>query len=404
MLESEKGGKGSFIGATLLIAGICVGGGMLALPVETGAVGFWPSMLSLVICWAFMTLTGLLLVEANLWFEEGAHFDTMARKLLGRFGEIVSIVFYLFMGYASLVAYNSGGAALLTSFFEHVLQIPLTHFSATLLFAFLFGTALFMGTWILGRINTILFFGMVIAYIFLVGFGAGEVSDALLTFKHWSGMGETFPLLLAAFSFQMIVPSLTPYLNRNRKALNGAVVLGSSIALFVYAIWLFVILGTIPYFGEHGLQEAMQQGLPATSSMRHFVKSPWLFISAEYFSFFALVTSYLGIALGTFDFLSDLFKVKEKGVWVLVLGLLVIVPTLIFTLYYPGAFLQALEISGGFGDSILDGILPVLMVYSGRYVQKRGNQEPPFGGRLLLLTLFAFAVYVFVIQVVKLVA
>jgi tyrosine-specific transport protein len=43
--------------AALLVAGTCVGGGMLALPVETGVIGFFPSLLIMVISWGFMTMT-----------------------------------------------------------------------------------------------------------------------------------------------------------------------------------------------------------------------------------------------------------------------------------------------------------------------------------------------------------
>jgi tyrosine-specific transport protein len=82
--------KGTVFGATLLVSGTCIGGGMLALPVITAPAGFFPSLVLMGACWVFMTLTGLLLIEANLWMEEGAHITTMASRLLGRFGKVCS--------------------------------------------------------------------------------------------------------------------------------------------------------------------------------------------------------------------------------------------------------------------------------------------------------------------------
>ncbi|MCH9611719.1 MAG: Tyrosine-specific transport protein [Chlamydiia bacterium] len=402
MLESEKGSKGSLLGAIGLIAGTCVGGGMLALPLDTANIGFYPSLLVLFISWIFMMLTGLLLVEANLWFKDGAHFDTMARKLLGRPGEVVSIVVFLFMGYASLVAYNIAGGALIHKLFEKLGYLFFTAPVSSCLFAILFGSILFLGTRVLGAINTILFFAMIAAYVALIGMGVGQVSDLLLSVGKWTGLGFTLPLILASFSFQMIVPSLTPYLKYNRRQLNIAVVIGSFIPFLVYALWLWVMLGTVPAEGPHGLVETMQSGLPATYALQYFVKNPGVVLVAQYFAFFALVTSYLGISLSTFDFLSDLLKMKEKGYRVLVLVLCVLVPTLVFTLQYPTLFLEALEISGGFGDAIISGMLPVLMVASGRYYYKKSDKGRVFGGVVLLGALFLFALYVFCIQVIKL--
>ena len=37
--------KGSVIGGMLLITGSCVGAGMLGLPIVTGLVGFFPSLI-----------------------------------------------------------------------------------------------------------------------------------------------------------------------------------------------------------------------------------------------------------------------------------------------------------------------------------------------------------------------
>lgn len=63
--------KGKLIGGILLIAGSCIGSGMLGMPVMSAEGGFFPSVVLFTLAWAFMTLSGFVLLEANLWFERG---------------------------------------------------------------------------------------------------------------------------------------------------------------------------------------------------------------------------------------------------------------------------------------------------------------------------------------------
>lgn len=382
--------RSNLVGATLLVAGACVGGGMLALPVETGVAGFFPSLVIMFCGWAFMTLTGLLLVEANLWMEEGAHTMTMSSRLLGPWGKWLCIILYLFMGYGSLIAYNSAGADLIGAAFstDRVLS--------AVLFAVVFGLMFYLGTEIIGRINTLLVVGMVIAYVFLVGVGIGEARTALLSYQKWMRTYPALPLILATFSYQMIVPSLTPYLKRDPTSLKKAVVLGTTIPFAVYAIWQWIVLGTVPI---HELNEAYAMGKGAIEPMRHFVQSKYLLIFSEFFAFFALVTSYLAIGLGTYDFIADMTGIKKEGLGKICLGAIVVLPSLFFALVYAKAFLVALGLTGGFGDSILNGLMPISMVWVGRYKRRLEGPFQLFGGKRLLILLALFALTVLGVQI-----
>ena len=72
-----------------------------------------------------------------------------------------------------------------------------------------------------------------------------------------------------------------------------------------------------------------------------------------------------------------------------------------FTLIYPKAFIAALDITGGLGDTVLNGVLPALMVWVGCYKIGYEDKRLFFGGRPLLVLLIAFAVFVFTMQVVQ---
>ncbi len=389
--------------AAFLVGGTCVGGGILALPVEAGGIGFFPVIFVLLFSWAFMMLTGLLYAEASIWMKsEGAHVVTISKCLLGRGGEIIAILLYLFMGYASLVAYNSGGAVLIHNFIKSMLDFELGNVESTIIFAIVFGSILYCGTKILGIVNSCFVIGLVASYIGMVSIGFSGIKRELLSKMN---IGETYsilPLMITSFSFQMIVPSLALYLNHDAKALKNSIIFGTTIPLFAYAIWLFVVLGIVPHDGPHGLEESLMQGLAATESLKYFSFSSYLVTFAEYFAFFALVTSYLGIALGLYDFLADLTGIIKQSYGKFLLGLLVFLPTLCFSIIYKNAFIFALDITGGFGDSILNGILPVLMVWIGRYVIGYDNCGLRlFGGKILLVLIFLCSLLILVAQTLK---
>ena len=86
---------GSVLGGALLIAGSCIGAGMLGLPVLLGISGFLPSIILLLIAFTFMTYTGLLLIEINGWFYERVNIISMTEKSFGTFGRFSSWILYL---------------------------------------------------------------------------------------------------------------------------------------------------------------------------------------------------------------------------------------------------------------------------------------------------------------------
>ncbi|WP_213105847.1 amino acid permease [Candidatus Protochlamydia amoebophila] len=391
--------KGSLISAIFLVAGTCIGGGMLALPVSTGISGFIPSTIVMGCCWIAMTLSALLLLEVNLWMKEGAHVITMSSTILGPVGRVISWILFLFISYASIVAYTSAGGSLVRDVAPSLLGMSISKEWGCLIFIVCFGGIIYFGSRIVGKVNAIFFVAMIVAYLALISTGLSEVKLEMLGHRRWSTSFLAIPILLTTFSFQTMLPSLTPYLKRNAIALRWAIIGGTTLTFFVYLIWQFLVLGVIPLFGPNSLLKALEVGEPVTQFVRQHVQSYWVSSLAEYFGFFALVTSFLGIALGLFDFLSDGLKIKKQGLGKIVLGLLIVIPTFIFSAYFERIFLLALDTSGGFGDSILNGIMPVLMVWIGRYYLHFPNENRVPGGKPLLLFVFAFFLTSLIIEI-----
>lgn len=331
--------KGASVWSVMcLVAGTCVGGGMLALPVATGVAGFIPSLVVVIICWIFMTLSALLLLEASLWMEQGAHVITISTRLLGKPGRYTAWLLYLFIGYASIIAYTAGGGLQVVEMVEKASGVFISRGLGCTVFLVGFGAVISLGSLMVGRVNAILFVGMIAAYFALVGVGIDQVKLRNLAQERWGFSWLAIPLFLTAFSFQTVVPSLAPMLRNHAKKLRLAIVGGTTMALVIYIIWEYIVLGIMPVEGSEGLAAALQHGVPATNYLKHHVSAIVAHI-AEYFAFFALVTSFLGIALGLFDFLADGLRVEKttaKGRVALLL--LMGVPTLLFAVYFEEYF------------------------------------------------------------------
>ena len=107
--------KGSVFGGALLIAGSCIGAGMLGLPILTGISGFCPSIIAFLIAFCFMVATGFLMCEVAGHFSKRSNILSMNAHLLGRFGKYSSWLLYVFLFYALQVAYIIGSGDLFFS-------------------------------------------------------------------------------------------------------------------------------------------------------------------------------------------------------------------------------------------------------------------------------------------------
>lgn len=387
--------KGNVLGGALLVAGCCIGAGMLGLPVMSAQAGFQPSIVMFFICWLFMLCTGLLLLEVNLWFGGDVSIITLSEKTLGRPGKIVSWLVFLFIFYSLMVAYIAASGALITDFIGETTGHYWHHSVGGFLFCFLFGLLLYLGTGAVDWFNRILMFGLVLSYVSLVAVGASHVDRNLLQHRDWSAMTAVIPVVIISFGFHNLIPSLTTYLGARPKPLIWTIVLGSFIPLLIYLLWEWIILGIVPL---HEFKTALDQGEIATEALKNAIGVSWVLDDAQTFAFFAIVTSFLSVSLSFVDFLADGLKIKKTPFGKIILTLLVLIPPFLCALFYPTIFLVALNSAGGFGVVILFGILPALMVWKGRYSQKIKAPRLVPGGKPLLVVIIGFALWVIFLQ------
>src|SRR6202789_1276186 len=279
------------IGGILLVSGTTIGAGMLAIPVVSSFGGFFPSFALLFFCWLFFFFTAWLLLDVNLAFPGEVNLITMVGRSLGSLGKTVCWAAYLLLLYSLTAAYIAGSAPLFLKSIEFVTGQNIPSWAGPLPLLLLFGIFVYLGTRSVARINRLLMAVMVLFYILLISFFPPHIQPSLLFHADTSAMWIAVPVLFTSYGFHIIIPTITTYLDHDVKHLRLTIFLGSLSAFLFYLIWEFFILSTVPL---DGLIATWRQGETGAFALRFIISNSWIGIAASVFSFFAIITSFLG--------------------------------------------------------------------------------------------------------------
>lgn len=390
--------EGSLASTTLLIAGCCIGAGMIGMPVITALAGFLPTSLAMLICYFFATGSGLLILEATLWFEQEVNLLTMAGFALGKIGKVVTWLLFAFLFYCILVAYIDGGGQLFTTLLTTSFQQSVPRELGIILCVAFLGAIVYCGTATVSKASSLFLIGLVASFLALIILGLPHVKTEQLLHTNWKAAISAMPILLVCFGYQNLVPTLTYYVRRNVNTLRTAIFIGNLIPLLIYLLWNYVILGILPNANSIEFAQAVSQSDMVTELLEKTSKSESVIFFAMTFSFFALLTPFMAIALSFVDFLKDGLKFPNEKKYEYLTYALVLLPPMLVTFCYPHLFLKALGFAGGFADVLLFGILPVMIVGVGRYVKGAQGPYKVAGGKFFLALILLISVGVLFIR------
>ena len=391
----SKGNR--FLGAILLISGTTVGAGMLALPLTTGLAGFFPALCIMTAIWLYMMLTAYYLLEVNLRMPGESNLISMMGKTLGPGGQLISWIIYLLLLYALMTSYMMGCTSILNDL------IPLPSWVWPLIVFALFACFVYFGTTVIDFCNRVIIVGFVISYVTVLCLTSHHISSPLFHHVDWSYLLPSISVVLTTFGYHIIIPTLTTYLDHDKRLLKRAIFIGSLLPFIIYVIWQLLVIGIVPPYGEVSLFKAAVDNEPVTTVLHKMLHSRWVTISASLFGFCAIVTSLLGVSLSLHDFLADGLKLKRSFLGKLIIVFLTFFPPLFFTLFYPGGFVTALKYAGVL-VVILLALLPAAMAWYERYGQqsKRSlivSEFRVFGGKPLIILTCAIALLLIGIEV-----
>lgn len=352
--------------AILMVTGTSVGTGILGLPIATSQAGFFPTMLAFIISWIFMTIAALYILEVKMQVRGNYNLSSMIKMTLGRPGQIFSSIVILVLLYALLCTYMMAGSAWFKVLIKDYIDVD--NLTIIMIFTMIFAIILFFGERLIYSINNILAICLVFAFIITVSVSFLPNNYEFIKHSNIEAMFPSMPMLLTTFGFSIIVPSVTEYLEYDKKSVYKAIMWGGLISLLAYAIWEWVTLGHIPLFGKNGLHDLLIDGDNGTGVILALAKSTQshvVNISGRIFAIFAAVTSFMGVSVALIHFLADNLKTHPSQINRFFLLLLVYIPPIFITILVPNAFVQVLGFAGIF-VAVLLGLLPVLMVYNER--------------------------------------
>ncbi len=381
-------------GSVLLIIGTTIGAGMLALPIATAQIGFWYSSSLLIACWAIMTISAFIFLEVNLWLPANSNLISMTERTLGNTAQSIVWLIYLTLQYSILCAYISGGADIF-HYFILTMGISISLKVSAVIFTCLFGYIVYGGIRFVDYFNRVLMFSKLGSLLFLI--------ICLMPFVFTSNLGNnaihevnlpsSLSILAVAFATIVIIPSLRTYFGDDIKSLRYAIFFGTLIPLVLYIAWNFVILGSIPLNGDHGMKQIIHSSNPTSDliiTVNALLKSNLVTILTKIFTSICMATSFLSISLSLSDFWADGMSVKKEGKEKLVIFAITFLPPLMIVLFYPGIFIHCLKYAG-ICCFILMIFLPPVMAWRGRYGQYLKGYRIP-GGKFLLAFLMIFGI------------
>ncbi|HEJ9486511.1 tyrosine transporter TyrP [Proteus sp. GOKU] len=391
--------KNRTIGSVFIVAGTTIGAGMLAMPLAAVGIGFSTMMLLLVGLWLLMSYTALLLVEVYQYNDPHTGLGSIAKRYLGVGGQVITGLALLLLMYALTTAYISGAGELLSATLSSWIGHELSVTQGIIIFTVIGGAVVGIGTTSVDMINRLLFTAKVFFLIFMLIVMLPHVESVNLTSMPvaYGLILSAIPVIFTSFGFHGSVPSIVSYMNGDIKKLRIIFIIGSAIPLVAYILWQIATLGAIPTNTFMGIM-AQQSGLNGLlTAIRDVVATPRVNIAVNLFAALALATSFLGVALGLFDYLADLFKRSNRATGRAQSSLLTFVPPLVCALYFPN-FVQALAYAA-IALSILALLLPALLVWKVRQEQNGADKYKVKGGKGALGIVFVCGLIVIGIQI-----
>ena len=375
----------SLFGGACIIAGVCVGAGMLGLP-ASGAWTIW-TIIAITFTMLVMTFSGWLLLDVYKDYDLRASFNTVTQNILGNKMNVINNIAVYFVGGILLYAYITASGGILENLTHS--WIDLGEFGSriwSIIFVGCFSFFVWHSTRLVDRISVILILFMAISFVLSI---SGLITNLNVSYlfdtQNTAGADyakyvlAVFPVALTSFGYHHSVSSMRAYYG-NEKQAKYAISIGTFIALVLYLLWVISIFGVLPREKFGPIIASNSELDVLLDSIGNILETSYIKQMLNAFSIAAILSSFIGVGLGTFDFLSDFFKFDDNKVGRTKAWAVTFLPPLFFSLLSPLGFLKAIGYAGAVA-TLWTCMTPALLAYKTR----RGN-------RFLIAIVFFFGV------------
>lgn len=348
--------KTKTLGAILLVAGTCIGSGMIALPIVLARLGLIPSLLLMVFTWFVMYYTSLMNLELNLQAGRGLSLGLLGRMYSGQIASLIGTVCLKILSYSLLAVFINGGSSIVHEFFMNYMETDYSLHFIALILSIVSLFILSLPVQLIDYINRIMFVSLITVVIILVSglILSIEWPNVPLVASSWSNLQNwitLIPIVFTSFGFQVIFHTMTEYCDKNKKLLKAAFFWGSLIPAIIYIFWTSSILSTVyvndPMFYQEMIAGKVEVGelilvLSNISKWQSIQLLVWIV------SLLAMATSIIGVGKGlqdTLDFMLSQY-LRNRLLRQILSLLITIVPALLTVIFIPNAFIAALSFAG----------------------------------------------------------
>ncbi|MBU2910896.1 amino acid permease [Vibrio splendidus] len=379
------------MGSSLIIAGTALGAGMLAIPMVLAQFGLlYGTLLMVLICFG-TTYAALLLLEATIKAGGGLGLNSIARKTLGKQGQLLTNGLLYALLICLLMAYILGAGDLLSKLLSNF-GVELTATTSQVVFTLLAGAVVASGTGVIDKLNRALFFVMLASLFATMVFLAPSMTQENLmqvTSHDHVDLIKTSAILFTSFGFMVVIPTLVSYNHEaTDKQLRNMVIVGSLIPLVCYLCWLFAVVGNLS-------EEQFRSFKNVSDLMAAFeAQSPWVGNVLSTFTGLALLTSFFGVAMSLFNQNKDMFNQNTAVTYCIsfilpLAGSLLAADKFLQVLNYAGIILVFLAV-----------FVPLVMVHKQRFMKVAEDRYSAEGGRPMMLFSLLFGCFLLISQVI----
>lgn len=379
------------LGSSLIISGTALGAGMLAIPMVLAQFGLLYGTLLMILICVGTTYAALLLLEATIKTGGGLGLNSVARKTLGKPGQLLTNILLYALLICLLMAYILGAADLVSQFAQQ-LNFSLTAIESQIAFTLISGLVIACGTSVIDKLNRALFFIMIASLVATLIFLVPDMDLATaFSVKNHNHIDliKTSAVLFTSFGSMVVIPSLVSYNSEATDVqLRNMVIAGSVIPLLCYLVWLYAVVGNLDV-DQLGQLNGVSDLISAFST-----KSSWIASLLSTFTGLALLTSFFGVAMALFNQNRDMFDTNKATTYALTFVL-----PLIGALFAADKFLAVL----GYAGIILVFLavfIPLAMVHRVRQTGTEVSRYTAEGGSVMLIFSLIFGGFLLISQLI----
>lgn len=357
-------------GAILLVAGTCIGSGMIALPMSFAKIGILPSAILMIMMWGIIYYSAILNLELSLQAGKPMHLGPLAEKFSGKLAKIIGLLSFKILSFSLVAVYIYASSSLLQKMLSSSYNYNEINFSIiATIFAILSIVLLSLPMKFIDYMNRLLFSGLLIIIFFLVLGLVLKINwsniplfgEGLKDVKSWVYIA---PIAFTAFGFHGSLPTIINYCNNDQKILKKVFLWGCFIPSLVYIIWTVSVLA-VTYNENSLLYHKMELGKVEVGELIEaligIIQSKFTQNLIWWISLLAIITSLLGVGMSLSESIKKSLDsyLQNKIFNQLISAVITIIPGLIMTIWIPNAFLKVL----GFAGMILVVIAILLPLY-----------------------------------------